>query len=73
MPDETPIPHDSPDYDELTEELKALRAFRDEYAREYAADPEKVRAKERAQKYPGFRFATPGQTSKAEEQEGHQE
>ena len=73
MPDETPIPPDSPEYDELTEDLKALRAFRDEYAKEYAADPEKFRAKRRARKYPGVTFARHGQTSKAEEQEGHQE
>ena len=69
MPDETPIPSDSPEYDELTEELKALRAFRDEDAREYAADPEKMRAKERAQTYPGFTFATPLRTSETEEEQ----
>ena len=69
MPDETPIPPDSPEYDELTEDLKALRAFRTQNAREYAADPEKLRAKERAQKYPGFTFATPGQTPKAQEKQ----
>ena len=68
MPDEILTPSD-PEYDELTEELKALRAFRDRNAKEYAADPEKFRAKERAQKYPGFTFATPVQTPKVEEKQ----
>ena len=73
MPDETPITPVSPEYDQLTEDLKALRAFRNRYAEEYAADPEKFRAKRRARMYPGATFATPGQTSKAEEQEGRPE
>ena len=49
MPDEIPIPSDSPEYDQHTEDLKALREFRTQNAREYAADPEKFRAKRRAQ------------------------
>ena len=70
MLDETPIPPDSPEYDQLTEDLKALRAFRTQNALEYAADPEKFRAKRRARKYPGVTFASPTATPLDEESEG---
>ena len=66
---EAPIPPDSPEYDQLTEDLKALRAFRTQNALEYAADPEKFKAKRRARKYPGVTFATLDQTSKDEEKQ----
>ena len=38
----------NPGYDEHTEELKALRAYRDQREREYAEGPDKVRADDRA-------------------------
>lgn len=55
--------------DEILEELWEAR---DTMAREWLADPEKYRAKERARKYPGFTYASPGQTRRreAEDREG---
>ena len=72
MADEILSPSD-PNYDELTEELKALRTRRTRRAAEYAADPEKFlaeeRAKERARwKDPTVTFGVPGRTFKTEEE-----
>lgn len=50
--------------DDILEEVWAIR---EKMSEEYYADPEGYRARERARKYPGFTYATPGRTSKAEE------
>ena len=59
MPDGIPEPAESSDYDELTEDLKAIRAYRDKNAKEYQADPEAFLSKRRRREYPGFTFASP--------------
>ena len=53
MPNDTPVSNEWPG-DELTEDLKALRAFRDELAQEYKSDPEKFRARFRESAQPGY-------------------